>query len=157
VALSIGSTPTWHHKTPEQRVLAELQSEVGSGQISSADSDVLTKSIQSIGSELKAEHDSDAASGDTKKPDKTGLLDKIASLIDGQVSSGSLTADQASELKTVFQSTFEHRHRGGDASSGDAAGAFLKSVAAGSAASYSGSGAATTTDASTSVLLDVES
>jgi hypothetical protein len=96
---------------------AELQSEVSSGAISPTDLTALSSALNEIDSSLQSgaggstvssgASSSNAAPGDIKS--------KIDNLIAGEVSSGKLTAQQASELQGVFQNAFAG---GANASSG---------------------------------------
>jgi len=114
-----------------------LQSEVNSGAVSSSDQDALSSALSDIDSSLQAGRASDQASG--TRPAPGDLKSKIDDLINGEVSSGKLTSDQATELQGVFKTAFAngpgdaggaggahhgHGHHGGakptdDASSSD--------------------------------------
>jgi hypothetical protein len=82
----------------------ELQSEVNSGAIQSSDQDALTSALTDIDSALQASRTSDQASG--TRPAHADLKSKIDDLIAGEVSSGKLTSDQATELQGVFKAAF---------------------------------------------------
>lgn len=101
---SISAASANVHQSPLQRLQAELQSEVSSGTISSSDQDALSSALSDIDSSLQASRSSDEASGTRPSPDS--LKSKIDDLISGEVSSGKLTSDQATELKQVFANTF---------------------------------------------------
>jgi len=82
----------------------ELLSEVNSGAISSSDKDALASALTDIDSSLQSSRASDQASGTRPSPDD--LKSKIDDLIAGEVSSGKLTSDQATELQGVFKAAF---------------------------------------------------
>src|SRR6478672_6223477 len=111
---SISAASASTYQSPLQRLQDELQSEVTSGAISSADQDALPSALTDIDSSLQASRASDQASG-TRPGD---LKSKIDDLINGEVSSGKLTSDQATELQGVFKVAFAD----GPAGSGGAAG-----------------------------------
>jgi hypothetical protein len=81
-----------------------LQSEVKSGAISSSDQDALAAALTDIDSAMQASRASDQASG--TRPSPGDLKSKIDDLIDGEVSSGKLTSDQATELQGIFKAAF---------------------------------------------------
>ena len=82
----------------------ELLSEVNSGAISSSDKDALSSALTDIDSAMQASRASDQASG--TRPSHDQLKSKIDDLIAGEVSSGKLTSDQATELQGVFKAAF---------------------------------------------------
>jgi hypothetical protein len=81
-----------------------LLSEVNSGAISSSDKDALSAALTDIDSAMQASRASDQASGTRPSPDE--LKSKIDDLIAGEVSSGKLTSDQATELQGIFKAAF---------------------------------------------------
>ncbi|OYU47316.1 MAG: hypothetical protein CFE31_17515 [Rhizobiales bacterium PAR1] len=89
-----------HHRSPLSRLQQALASEVTSGKVKSADQTALAAALESIDSSMQ----SSMASGTRPSPEEG--KSKVQSLIDDMVSNGSLTSDQASELKTVFEDTF---------------------------------------------------
>lgn len=89
----MASTPS----SPLQRLQSQLATQVSSGAISSDDQSALSSALSDIDSAMR--------SGGPKAPG--GMKAKIDSLIQGEVSSGKLTASQAAELKDVFAKTFE--------------------------------------------------
>lgn len=93
-------------QSPLQRLQDELQSEVKSGAISSSDQDALSAALTDIDSAMQASRSSDQAGGTRPSPDD--LKSKIDDLINGQVSSGKLTSDQATELQGLFKEAFAH-------------------------------------------------
>ena len=101
---SISATSASNHQSPLQRLQQELQSEVSDGTISSSDQSALTTALQDIDTTLQQSRSSDQSSG--TRPSKDGLKSKIDDLISNEVSNGTLTSDQADELKGVFQSAF---------------------------------------------------
>ncbi|NEW91787.1 hypothetical protein [Rhodopseudomonas sp. BR0M22] len=87
--------------SPLQLLQKELASEVSSGSVKSSDADALSSALQDIDSALQSSRSS--SSSDSPPTD---LKSKIDDLIAGEVSSGKLTTDQATELQNVFKSTF---------------------------------------------------
>src|ERR1700753_1627188 len=106
-SLSGGGSSTY--TSPLQKLQDELQAEVSSGTVSSSDETALSSALTSIDSSLSADRQSDSSSsddttGDSAKPGD--IKSKIDDLIQAQVSNGTLTSDQATELKTVFSNAF---------------------------------------------------
>jgi hypothetical protein len=127
---SISAAGTNPYQSPLQKLQDELQSEINSGAVSTSDQDALSSALSDIDSSLQAGRASDQASG--TRPAPGDLKSKIDDLINGEVSSGKLTSDQATELQGVFKAAFAngpgdaggHGHHGGakptdDASSTD--------------------------------------
>src|SRR5258708_39490794 len=106
--------------SPLQQLQKELQSEVDAGKISSTDQDALTSALTDIDSSLQSSRSSGSSS---KKTSPDDLKAKIDDLIAGEVSSGKLTSDQATELKGVFESAFSKGGSGGAGGAGGPAGA----------------------------------
>ena len=98
-SISLLSNSTY--QSPLQRLQDELQSEVNSGAVSSSDQDALSSALNDIDSQLQSSQASDQASG--TRPSPGDLKSKIDDLIAGEVSSGKLTSDQATELQGVFK------------------------------------------------------
>jgi hypothetical protein len=103
---SISTASIHSFQSPLQRLQDELQSEVKSGAISSSDQDALAAALNDIDSSIQAGRASDEASG--TRPSPGDLKSKIDDLIDGEVSSGKLTSDQATELQGIFKAAFAH-------------------------------------------------
>ena len=103
---SISAASIHSFQSPLQRLQDELQSEVKSGAISSSDEDALAAALTDIDSSIQASRASDEASG--TRPSPGDLKSKIDDLIDGEVSSGKLTSDQATELQGIFKAAFAH-------------------------------------------------
>jgi hypothetical protein len=101
---SISAASINTHQSPLQMLQNELLSEVKSGAISSADQHALSAALTDIDSAMQASRASDQASGTRPSPDD--LKSKIDDLIAGQVSSGKLTSDQATELQGIFKAAF---------------------------------------------------
>jgi len=101
---SISAASTNTYQSPLQKLQDELLSEVNSGTISSSDKDALSSALTDIDSAMQASRASDQASGTRPSPDQ--LKSKIDDLIAGEVSSGKLTSDQATELQGVFKAAF---------------------------------------------------
>ena len=101
---SISAASTNTYQSPLQKLQDELLSEVNSGAIKSSDKDALSAALTDIDSAMQASRASDQASGTRPSPDQ--LKSKIDDLISGEVSSGKLTSDQATELQGVFKAAF---------------------------------------------------
>jgi hypothetical protein len=81
----------------------QLQAEVNSGAIAPSDQSALSSALNNISSSLQAGQASASITANTAPGD---LPSKINTLIAGQVSSGNLTSDQATELQRVFKAAF---------------------------------------------------
>ena len=101
---SISAASAQSYQSPLQKLQDELLSEVKSGAIKSSDQDALASALTDIDSAMQASRASDQASGTRPSPD--GLKSKIDDLIAGEVSSGKLTSDQATELQGIFKAAF---------------------------------------------------
>ena len=101
---SISAASARTYQSPLQKLQDELLSEVKSGAIKSSDQDALASALTDIDSAMQASRASDPASGTRPSPD--GLKSKIDDLIAGEVSSGKLTSDQATELQGIFKAAF---------------------------------------------------
>jgi hypothetical protein len=95
---SISSTSSYSNVSPLDRLKQELSNEVAAGSVKSQDADTLTSALDDIDASLKS---SSPARPSGSSP--ANLQSKISNLIDKQVSAGTLTSDQATELKQVFQ------------------------------------------------------
>lgn len=91
--------------SPRERLQKELESEVASGSVSTSDASALSTALDAIDETLKA--DATSASSGTR-PTPGDMEKKIAALIDQQVEDGTLTADQADELKSLFENAAEN-------------------------------------------------
>jgi hypothetical protein len=118
---SISAASINSFQSPLQRLQDELQSEVKSGAISSSDQDALAAALTDIDTAVQAGRASDEASG--TRPSPGDLKSKIDDLINGEVSSGKLTSDQATELQGVFKAAFAHRPGAGGPGGGGPGGA----------------------------------
>lgn len=109
---SVSSASSFQHvrTSPRERLQNQLTSELSSGQVGAGDQDALSSALDSIDQALTSGRSSDAA-GQRLSPQD--MKTKIDGLIDQQTTSGALTADQANELKQVFQNTFGKGHHGG--------------------------------------------
>ncbi len=83
----------------------ELTSEIAAGTIASTDLDALTAALDSIDQTLTSQRGSDRATG-TAPPSPDQMKAKIDDLIAAEVTNGTLTSEQAEELKTVFANAF---------------------------------------------------
>lgn len=113
---SISAASAGSHQSPLQRLQRELQSEVSAGTISSSDQSALSTALTDIDTALQQSRSSDQSSG--ARPSKDDLDARIDDLISNEVASGTLTSDQATALKGVFQSAFSK----GPGGAGDAGG-----------------------------------
>ena len=101
---SISATSANTYQSPLQRLQDELQSEVSSGAISSSDQTALSSALTDIDTALQDSRAGDQSSG--TRPSPGDLQSKISDLISSEVSSGTLTSDQATELQGVFKAAF---------------------------------------------------
>jgi hypothetical protein len=101
---SISAASAQTYQSPLQKLQDELLSEVKSGAIKSSDQDALASALTDIDSAMQASRTSDQTSG--TRPSPADLKSKIDDLISGEVSSGKLTSDQATELQGIFKAAF---------------------------------------------------
>jgi flagellar hook-basal body complex protein FliE len=101
---SISAASARTYQSPLQKLQDELLSEVKSGAIKSSDQDALASALTDIDSAMQSSRASDQASG--TRPSPADLKSKIDDLINGEVSSGKLTSDQATELQGIFKAAF---------------------------------------------------
>jgi hypothetical protein len=113
---SISAAATNTYQSPLQKLQDELQSEVNSGAVNSSDKDALSAALTDIDSAMQASRASDRASG--TRPSPADMESKIDDLIAGQVSSGKLTSDQATELQGIFKAAFANGPGGAGGSGG---------------------------------------
>ena len=107
---TISAASAGTHQSPLQRLQQELQSEVSAGTISSSDQSALSTALTDIDTALQQSRASDQSSG--TRPSHDEMQSKIDDLISGEVSNGTLTSDQATELKGVFKAEFANGPRG---------------------------------------------
>lgn len=94
-SISALSTAGMTMPSPRDRMNDRISAAVSSGEISATDQTALSKALDSIDSTLSSERSNGSKpSGDMKT--------KMESLIQSQVDSGTLTEDQATELKSFF-------------------------------------------------------
>ena len=101
---SISAASAQSYQSPLQKLQDELLSEVKSGAISSSDKDALSAALNDIDASMQSSRASDQASG--TRPSPSDIKSKIDDLINGEVSSGKLTSDQATELQGIFKAAF---------------------------------------------------
>jgi hypothetical protein len=101
---SISAASAQTYQSPLQKLQDELLSEVKSGAVKSSDQDALSAALTDIDSAMQASRASDQASG--TRPSPADMKSKIDDLIAGEVSSGKLTSDQATELQGIFKAAF---------------------------------------------------
>ena len=97
---SISAASAGNAQSPLQRLQQQLQSEVSAGTISSSDQSALSTALTDIDTALQQSRSSGT------RPSKDDIQSKIDDLISGEELNGTLTSDQAEELKGVFQSAF---------------------------------------------------
>ncbi|WP_313538685.1 hypothetical protein [Sphingomonas sp.] len=94
-SISALSTTSAAMPSPRDRINDRISGAASSGEISATDQSALSTALDSIDSSLASERSSGTKpSGDMKT--------KMESLIQGQVDNGTLTEDQATELKSMF-------------------------------------------------------
>jgi len=104
MTISAASTSAY---SPLDLLKKELAKEVSSGSISSTDQTALTSALTDIDSALKGGASSSSSSASSSTPPSPDQMkSKIDDLIQSEVSSGKLTSDQATELKSVFANAF---------------------------------------------------
>ena len=101
---SISAASAQTYQSSLQKLQDALLSEVKSGAIKSSDQDALALALTDIDSAMQSSRASDQASG--TRPSPADLKSKIDDLINGEVSSGKLTSDQATELQGIFKAAF---------------------------------------------------
>src|SRR5258706_1702423 len=104
IMTSISATSSTTYQSPLQKLQAELQAEVSSGAISSSDQSALSSALNDIDSSVQSSQSSGQSSG--TQSSRGDLHSKIDDLISGEVSSGKLTSDQATELQGLFKQAF---------------------------------------------------
>lgn len=100
-----GSSATYQRPSPLEQLKKTLETQVSNGTVAASDESALSSALDSIDASMTSSRKSEASGGGDPKS-------KIDSLIDAQVSSGSLTSDQADELRNVFASAFGGRAEG---------------------------------------------
>ena len=83
--------------SPREMMQDRLTDAISSGSISASDKEALTSALDDIDKSLSA-----GTSSGTGRPDPKAMKARIDGLIDQEVKSGTLTDDQASELKQLF-------------------------------------------------------
>src|SRR5437868_4206432 len=146
---SISALSSTSYQSPLQKLQAELQSEVNSGAISSSDQTALSSALSDIDTSLQQSRAGDQSSGTKAAPGD--LKAKIDDLIAGEVSSGKLTSDQATELQGVFKAAFGN----GAGGSGGPGGAGGPPPGGPPPADSSSSADATDTSSGTSTIADI--
>jgi hypothetical protein len=143
---SISVTSGSNYLSPLQLLSNELQTEVNSGAISSSDQGALSSALTDINSSLQGGNSSNSSnptSGTSASPGD--LQSKINALIAGEVSSGKLTSDQATELQGVFAAAFAN----GPGGAADSTGASNAGAPGGGIAPAGPAGSTGSSDAST--------
>ncbi|MDO9298495.1 hypothetical protein [Bradyrhizobium sp.] len=107
---SISAAASSSYLSPLQQLQKELQSEVTAGKITSADQDALSAALTDIDASLQSSRPSHSAG---TRPSPEDMKAKIDDLIAGEVSSGKLTSEQATELQGVFEAAFANGPGGG--------------------------------------------
>jgi hypothetical protein len=101
--MTISSATSTSGTSPLDMLKQELAREVSAGTVSSSDQSALSSALDDIDSALKNGASSSSSSGSAAPQD---MKSKIDDLIQSEVSSGKLTSDQATELKSVFANAF---------------------------------------------------
>ena len=99
---SISAASTSSYLSPLQQLQKELAAELSSGTVSATDADALSSALEDINSALQ----SGRSSGASGSAPPTDMKSKIDDLIASEVSNGTLTSDQATELQNLFQTAF---------------------------------------------------
>ena len=150
---SISAASAQTYQSPLQKLQDELLSEVKSGAIKSSDQDALASALTDIDSAMQASRASDQASG--TRPSPADLKSKIDDLIAGEVSSGKLTSDQATELQGIFKAAFANGPGGAGGPGGPAVPAVpLRAVPAARRLRMTRPPATTTSSSTTSTSID---
>ncbi|BAM90557.1 conserved hypothetical protein [Bradyrhizobium oligotrophicum S58] len=126
--------------SPLDLLKQELTKEVSAGKVSSTDQTALSSALDDIDSALKSGSSSSSSSTTSSTPPSPeAMKSKIDDLIQGEVDSGKLTSDQASELKNVFASAFSGGPggAGGPPPSGDSSSDTTSSTSSSSSSSTS--------------------
>jgi len=97
--------------SPLQRLQSELTSQVSAGTIAASDQDALSAALEDIDEAMRSGAQADRTSG--TRPSSSDMQSKLEDLISSQVDSGSLTSDQADELKELFASAMPSGGPGG--------------------------------------------
>jgi polyhydroxyalkanoate synthesis regulator phasin len=95
--------------SPSDRMKLALQSAVSAGSVKSSDQSALSSALDDIDAAMKA------SGPPTAGTSPTAMKTKVDGLVDQEVTDGKLTADQATELKSVFAqaaSKMGHHHGG---------------------------------------------
>jgi len=98
--------------SPREMLQNTLASQVSTGEVSASDESALTSALDAIDQAMKAERGSFSATR-TAPPSPDEAKARIDSLIAEQVEAGTLTEDQAAELKEIFSETFAQGPGGG--------------------------------------------
>lgn len=121
---SISAINQFARVSPRELLQNELLSEISSGTISSTDQEALTAALDDIDSALRSSAESSRAAG-SRPPSPTEMKSKIDDLIAGEVDKGTITSDQADELKAIFSNALPQggpRDGGGPGGPGGAGG-----------------------------------
>src|SRR5260363_43678 len=93
--------------SPLDLLKQELAKEVSAGKVSATDQTALSSALDDIDSALQSgSSSSSSTTSSSTPPSPKEMQSKIDDLIQSEVDSGKLTADQASELKNVFANAF---------------------------------------------------
>lgn len=93
---SIASALSQSFSSPLDRLKTQLGSSLSAGTVPASDAAALSGALDGIDAALHP-----------KRPDPAGMQARIASLIGDQVKAGTLTSDQADELRQVFADAFQ--------------------------------------------------
>lgn len=108
------SSSSFHSQrlSPREMLQNTLASQVSTGEVSASDQNALSSALDAIDQAMKAERGS-FSSTRTAPPSPDEAKARIDSLIAEQVEAGTLTEDQAAELKEIFSETFAQGPGGG--------------------------------------------
>lgn len=108
--------------SPRERVNTTLSNEVSAGTLSQTDATAISSALDNIDKSLQSSSGSSGSSSTSATPSREDMKSKMDSLIQQQVDNGTLTSDQASELKQALQSSGPQRGGGGPGGAGGAGG-----------------------------------
>ncbi len=101
-----------HHPmmSPRESLQKELDSEISSGTIQESDRSALEDAFDAIDQAMQANRPTEGSGRPSSPQD---MQQKLADLVDEQVDAGTLTSDQADELKQLFASAAPQGGPGG--------------------------------------------
>ncbi len=113
---SITATQSHHQMmSPRERLQKELDAEISSGTVQASDRTALETALDAIDETMQASRPTRGSDG-PPKPEE--MQQKISDLVDQQVEAGTLTSDQADELKQLFAAAAPQGGPGGPGGAG---------------------------------------